>query len=95
MKFLTLIMYKKAMDWREPWSNRSVHASKARWQKLFGRRHHLPIVPEHFFLQSMVLARPIGFLAVFEWPKSVDAFSSYVSAKKSIGRSGTYKLAHL
>ena len=50
----------------------------------------LPIVTE-LFLQSTVLVRPKGFPSMFKWPKSVNAFSSYVSAKK-VSRSGILTL---
>ena len=52
-------------------------------------RHYLRII---LFLQCLNLVRSKTFPTLFERPKLVNEFLSYVSAKK-VGRSGTYTLA--
>ena len=42
----------------------------------------LPIISKLFKIQSMDLVHPKSFPTVSEWPKRVNAFSSYVRAKK-------------
>ena len=58
-----------------------------------GRNPHTNVP---FFVQSLNLAHPKSFPVLFEWLKLVEAFSSYVSAKKmSVGRPGSYKFTLL
>ena len=59
------------------------------------RGHYPSALSRTLFLQSLDLVCPKSFPTVFELPKSVKAFASYVSVRKKVGRSGTYKLALL